>query len=595
MRIEVIATTEASCDETAVVQLANAVQLFFTLHLGRARLTIPALKVPRAIPAHEMQGFATSARSGGSLLTENQIIVTSRWVEGIDNGVYYNSACSIISDHTETFDTSATTLWFTRKILQVGMTSLFGKCKSEACICNPHGDFIAFCKHCEVKARERGYLDAIVGLKSSINWINERRFDPAPELSLPLSPLAFARLPLAEHYACEYEKSNKRPFEGKLLLMVLHFLSDLLPFVRTAAAFGADYRDMILIAKPYPYSRRDQVGHNLEILGVRVFRATQTRGVKEVARYILEELKKSRSEKEIIIIEDGGYFAPILHEAEFGELCERCIGIVEQTTKGINEDRDKIKICKVPIVSVAECRFKGEYEAPEIGRITVQNIGRFVPNVKLSGRHAVVFGFGSIGEQVAAYLNRSFNMGVSVVEPIRPDRLLKALQRKDIVIDAATEFESLPDKHRIALVVGTTGRKSITRALLEKLPSCIIASTSSDRVEIDLDSLAEMAFKVTIIEEGKTEYRIKSAEGEEKVITLLAEGYPINFYAAESLPNETIDPIMTLLLLCGAAVSENRYSPGIQDPDLVDRIVADKALISHFLHLSFKRYETSNS
>ena len=61
--------------------------------------------------------------------------------------------------------------------------------------------------------------------------------------------------------------------------------------------------------------------------------------------------------------------------------------------------------------------------------------------------------------------------------------------------------------------------------------------------------------------------------------------YPINFYGSESLPNDTIDPIMTLLLLCGIDVCEKQLSPEIHTDYVNDDLQKKHKLVEEFLKL----------
>jgi hypothetical protein len=97
-----------------------------------------------------------------------------------------------------------------------------------------------------------------------------------------------------------------------------------------------------------------------------------------------------------------------------------------------------------------------------------------------------------------------------------------------------------------------------------------------------MDALENRAGQnVKVIEEGNVGYVIE-VDGQKKSLTVLADGYPINFYASESLPNDTIDPIMTLLLLCAVEISKGGIPPGIER-NLVNRITEQHKLIEHVL------------
>jgi S-adenosylhomocysteine hydrolase len=448
------------------------------------------------------------------------------------------------------------------------------------------------CAGCEKLLRTLDYRDAVLHLKGAIQWLNERLSSTAPNLSRSPVPQVPARLRLAEYYSRKPRTSQA--FRGKGVLMVLHFLSDLVPFVNALSKMGADHSNMILIAKPYPYPKRDYVSHHLRRLGVRVYRASKQDSVTRRAHHILRELSSAIDfkDKRFLVIEDGGYFTPLLHRPEFRRLLRNCDGAVEQTTKGIREAEAIRTPLRIPILSVAKCDFKSRYEAPEIGRVTVQNITRFVPNTKLSSGHAIVFGFGDIGAQVAYQLNKTLNMAISVVDD-KAVKVMEARHRRDFVSEAESHFAKLRFKDRAVLVVGTTGSKmgSITRQILRALPDgCIVVSTSSDQVEIDINALEGMAVDKHEIEEGKTIYRIRVGS-RFKDLTLLAEGYPINFYGSESLPNASIDPVMTLLLLCAVELAEGRIADTKIDEMVVNGIVEKRELIEQFL--TFSQYRGS--
>ena len=522
----------------------------------------------------------------GHKLTAPWVVLTSRMVGDVVAVPVVNGHkdIAIISTFEENREGNARVLWLARIVVHIGLARVLETpCANRGCICGTQDDFVYLCRECEIRLRDMGYNDALIQLKDTINWLNERTHDGDPEITRSASNSFQFRLPLAEAYAAEAMKAGSRPFEGKIILLVLHTLSDLVPFMNALAGHGASYSNIFLVVKPYPYRHRDSVCHSLEILGVNVHRSTAEQSVETICEDMLKDLVESQAlvDRDLLIIEDGGYFAPMLHEPRFAGLCDKCIGVVEQTTKGIRAD-EKIVGLKFPILSVARSDFKARYEAPEIGRVTVQNIVRLVPDVKLSGGRALMFGFGDVGQQVAFHLNNSLNMSVSVVD-VDELRVLQAKHRKDIVVEAARGIDGIHYLDCASLVVGTTGGLSITEDILRKLPDgAILASTSSDQVEIAVSAMKSMAGdNVVRVAPGRSEYVI-ATDPVEKRLTLLAEGYPINFYGAESVPNETIDPVMTLLLLSAAHLCSKSYEKKV-DSEAVNKIAKEMRLLERFL------------
>jgi len=587
MTFSIIRSHKLQCDIRAIVSLSNRLQAFFLVEYSGRSAQLPSKPLyNNPLTWGDIEDSLRKQNLLDKTFPEQRyILLTGRRLAS--PFLQQDPNLIILSEQLRPRSSGSTkSLWFATQILRAGLVSLIAReCHRDFCVCSSSAEFHFLCTDCEERLRGFDFRDAFRHLRSTLQWLLEQRTtNTTAQSPPPLTPIP-ARLRLAEYYS--KRATARGTFAGNSILMVLHFLSDLLPFVRALHAMGAVYQDMILIAKPYPYPKRDYVSHELQRLGVRVYRATKDRPVSTLAYDLLCELKhlKSFAQKKMIIIKDGGYFTPLLHQREFSTLRRNYVGTVEQTTKGIRAD-EKIKNPRSPILSVAKCAFKSNYEAPEIGRVTVQNIARFVPNIKLSGSHAVVFGFGDIGAQVAYHLNKSFNMAVSIVDKTS-DKILHARHRRDCVAEAESSFSQLAFKDRAVLVVGTTGEQSISETIVRQLPNeCVIVSTSSDRVEIDVAALERLAEgRIHEIEEGKQIFSIRVG-GKTKVLTLLAEAFPINFYGSESLPNASIDPVMTLLLLCAEELARGAvHKPGIQD-DTVNEIVANRQLIKKFLSLS---------
>ena len=128
------------------------------------------------------------------------------------------------------------------------------------------------------------------------------------------------------------------------------------------------------------------------------------------------------------------------------------------------------------------------------------------------------------------------------------------------------------------------------KAVIQKIPDgAILVSTSSDQVEIDLEALKKLSRgRCKEVDLGKHEYTIGDGRWGTKKIIVLAEGYPINFYGSESVPNDTIDPVMTLLLLGGVELAldarkkQHVFKRGILT-DEIDQITDDYELVVRFL------------
>jgi S-adenosylhomocysteine hydrolase len=97
-----------------------------------------------------------------------------------------------------------------------------------------------------------------------------------------------------------------------------------------------------------------------------------------------------------------------------------------------------------------------------------------------------------------------------------------------------------------------------------------LASASSDRIEIDVDHLEATCARDPIADGCK---RYTFPDG--RIVFLLADGYPINFYAADSVQNQLIDLVMTQMFLCACRVArDGRALPRAIDRDAVNGLSA---------------------
>lgn len=423
-------------------------------------------------------------------------------------------------------------------------------------------------------------------------------------------------LPLLGYFVQKKKKEIGNILDKKCVVLCLHFLRDLLPFVDGLRELGMEPENCWLLAKPYPYPYKEIVKEELEKEGFKNIKIASQYPIGHLCNEILHEAYRHciASNLEMIIVEDGGHFCEQIPSLPSHD---KIIGAVEQTTKGIrkyNYLKEKGGL-DFPVLSVASSQFKHEYEPRFIGATVIRNIRKFLPDMHLAGKKALVFGYSSIGKMVAHYLKIFEGMIVDICEK-DPRRFLLALMDN---FNAKKDVREFADKNWI-LVVGCTGGyeekgetlPTIDKDIISQLQhGCILVSASSDQVEIDLNSLREFSQGNTTnmyIDEIVSSESLKSEDvklyqgkiwrlkiGTEFNLTLLrpsrnlrllADGYPINFYSVESVPNETIDPILTLLYLCVIhLVQDNNESPKDILEDEVDKIVEKEELIETFMRI----------
>lgn len=400
-----------------------------------------------------------------------------------------------------------------------------------------------------------------------------KRFDQ--ELPEAIIEDPFKNTHLLRYYSREPELSEVKPFKDKRVLFVLHFLKDLLPFVKACENLGLDLRNAYFFYKDYPYPQRDAIKRWLEEQGAIVKPRSY------IPQY-LEQLVKSPPDRigEILIVEDGGFFVPAIHN-EFPQLIPHVVGAVEQTTRGIR-NAEKLEELKFPVISVATSKLKGDFEPPYIAEAVVDNIKRMLPDIALSGKTATIFGCGAIGQKIANWLGE-YGVNVTIFEPM-PENRLWAWQNGFNLADSPKQ--AAQNKN---FVIGASGNESINSEVIASLShGTYLVSASSELYEIDMDELQRQQI---------TTHELKNDSGEvigtdfalpphDRIVYVLANGYPINFWGFESMPEEASDLILSLILLSLAQVAKGSYpEPGI-NPDAVNQIakkykVAEKFLERH--------------
>lgn len=367
-------------------------------------------------------------------------------------------------------------------------------------------------------------------------------------------------------------------------IFILHFLRDLIALVEAFRRAGMDLRAAHFMYKPYLYPHAEVIARQLTGSGCDVILLTEAT-LQRVVNNILEESRKDG--KKIIVVEDGGYVIPYVHQI-MPDTCQNYIlGAVEQTRNGINKVNDTVPQLRVPLLSVAEAKLKRQYESPMVAAAVLQNILRLRPNEYFQGQTALVIGYGSVGYHIANELKNSLPWKMkTAVYDLDVELRKKAKEDGHIVDDDIRAL--IPDAR---LVIGITGRTSIRRdEILLLRHRCILLSSSSDQVEIDLQALRDLSGKPQpLIEPGIGKvgdiYRLTSNKNE---ILLLTEGYPINFWKTESLPNKVSQIVLTPIFLCTLALVKrtNEIAIGHPDKDFVDKFLEQEELEKLFLEMS---------
>lgn len=352
--------------------------------------------------------------------------------------------------------------------------------------------------------------------------------------------------------------SESKPFNNCILVIIQHLLGD---FVHLAEAFyesGVSKDNMFIIG--IPYSTKDQTVDYLRLNGYSNIETPKEYPFDNIVREILIKAMKlaSNTSKPILIVEDGGYAVPLVHE-EYRAKESLFVGAVEQTANGIWRDKDLSEKKKLdylfPIINVADSRIKEQLESPLIGQAVCRNLERLLGKefTDVAGKVVGLVGFGRTGSQIATGL-KSKGAAVKVFSTDAVD-LARA---KSEGYTVTSSYIDLVKGSKI--VIEATGHQWAEewagRAIIMSFENdSWFVSASSKRMGIDYAELGRIADpkKIIRIPGIGIQYEISG-----KRIMLVADGYPINFFNSESVPDKKIEFIPTLLFESARFLIENR-------------------------------------
>jgi S-adenosylhomocysteine hydrolase len=200
----------------------------------------------------------------------------------------------------------------------------------------------------------------------------------------------------------------------------------------------------------------------------------------------------------------------------------------------------------------------------------VRNVRNFLEDVDFRGKRIGLLGYGTIGAAVGASLVQER----AVVTVYDPDPL-KTLQAPQAGFQAAaTSPELVRDKF---LIIGTSGQCTVGwDEVLSLSHGSHLASPSSEQYAfgiMELEALSDgrsRPFQPGGREVGTT-YTLRRNNAE---VTLLANGYPVNFWEMESMPNQASDLVLSLLLLAAVDIASSSSTASGVNSDRVDELAA---------------------
>ena len=361
--------------------------------------------------------------------------------------------------------------------------------------------------------------------------------------------------------ALREEYSGKQPLKGAKIIGCLHMTIQTAVLIDTLVSLGASVR----WSSCNIYSTQDHAAAAIAEKGIPVF-AWKGETEEEYLWCIDQTIIGDPTWKPNMILDDGGDLTSIMHE-KYPELLENVKGLSEETTTGVLRLHEMVKNgeLKVPAFNVNDSVTKSKFDNLYGCRESLVDGIKRATDVMISGKTALVCGFGDVGKGSAQSLrNAGAIVWVTEVDPIC------ALQAAMEGFKVVTVESVVSDAD---IFVTATGNVSvITYDHMEKMKDeAIVCNIGHFDNEIDVESLKKCKWDNIKPQVDHIEF----PDG--KKIILLAEGRLINLGCATGHPSYVMSASFTNQVLAQIELWKNfkNYSKEVYVlPKFLDEEVA---------------------
>ena len=321
--------------------------------------------------------------------------------------------------------------------------------------------------------------------------------------------------------ALREEYSGKSPLKGAKIIGCLHMTIQTAVLIETLVDLGAEVR----WSSCNIFSTQDHAAAAIAKAGIPVY-AWKGETEEEYLWCIKQTIVGKKDWKPNMLLDDGGDLTAIMHN-EYKELLKDVKGVSEETTTGIKalNKMEKDKSLLLPAINVNDSVTKSKFDNLYGCRESLVDGIRRATDVMMSGKIAIVAGFGDVGKGSAASLRQS-GARVLVTEADPICALQAAMEGYEVVL--MDEAISKAD-----IVVTATGNKDIVTAdhMRDMKDRAILCNIGHFDNEIQVEALKN--YKWDEIKPQVHEITLPS----KKRIILLAEGRLVNLGCATGHPS----------------------------------------------------------
>jgi len=321
--------------------------------------------------------------------------------------------------------------------------------------------------------------------------------------------------------ALRKEYKGKSPLKGARILGCLHMTIQTAVLIETLVELGADVR----WSSCNIFSTQDHAAAAIAKAGIPVY-AWKGETEEEYWWCIKQTIEGKKDWKPNMLLDDGGDLTALMHK-DYKNLLKSVKGLSEETTTGIKALK-KMEVEKkllVPAINVNDSVTKSKFDNLYGCRESLVDGIKRATDVMMSGKTAIVAGFGDVGKGSAASLRQS-GARVMVTEADPICALQAAMEGYEVVL--MDEAISNAD-----IVVTATGNKDIVtvdhmRKMKDRSILCNIGHFDN---EIQVDALKNYKWNEIKPQVHEIEFPDK------KRILLLAEGRLVNLGCATGHPS----------------------------------------------------------
>ena len=321
--------------------------------------------------------------------------------------------------------------------------------------------------------------------------------------------------------ALREEYSGTKPLKGARIIGCLHMTIQTAVLIETLVELGAEVR----WSSCNIFSTQDHAAAAIAKAGIPVY-AWKGETEEEYLWCIKQTIVGKPDWKPNMLLDDGGDLTAIMHN-EYKDLMKDIKGVSEETTTGIKalNKMEKDNSLLVPAINVNDSVTKSKFDNLYGCRESLVDGIRRATDVMMSGKIAIVAGFGDVGKGSAASLRQS-GARVLVTEADPICALQAAMEGYEVVL--MEEAISRAD-----IVVTATGNKDIVTAdhMRDMKDRAILCNIGHFDNEIQVEALKN--YKWTEVKPQVHEIELPS----EKRIILLAEGRLVNLGCATGHPS----------------------------------------------------------